>query len=170
MGKWDAVNQKLSKLPPEFREGGLEYYQRVVLTSQEVKTRDVAELVRAWKTFKAEEKQLEVQAKAIRLRLRAYELLIEKTYEGSGITTLKLEDVGSLRVEPSPHAVVTDKETFHNWCIEEGLQASMNLLWQTTNSLIKERLEAGEPFHDTETGEIIPGVKAFVRTKFVPGK
>ncbi len=162
MGKWDKVNATLQPLPDEFKQGGVEYYKKVHALAATIETREPSELIRIWKTLKAEEQRLDAEAKAARLKMRAHEALIEKIYDDQGITSMKLAEGGSLRIEPGPHAVIEDKEAFHEWCMEEGLQGSMNLLWQTTNSLVKDRLESGEP--------LPPGVKAFVKSKFVPGR
>jgi len=50
-----------------------------------------------------------------------------------------------VRTQWEPYAKVEDKELYRLWCIAEGLEKSLCLPWQSTNSVTKERLLAGLP-------------------------
>ena len=87
----------------------------------------------------------------------AYEQLIIAQFEADEVTLVRLEGVGSLSHVEEPYAQVADKEKFRQWCIENGYEHEMHLMWQKTNAILKERLVAGnqEP----------PGIKPHVRHK-----
>lgn len=93
----------------------------------------------------------------VNLELEAYGQLISDAFEREGVTNMKL--AAGVRVEShlEPYAQVTDRDAFRLWCIEQGLERSLQLPWGTTNSLVKERLVAGAPEP--------PGVSAFMKSK-----
>lgn len=93
------------------------------------------------------------------VRLCAAEQLLADQYEVEGVPSLKLEGLGSVGVQLEPYAQVQDKEAYQQWCIAQGLLPLMTVPWATTNSMTKERLLAGEAEP--------PGVKCYVKTKFV---
>lgn len=93
------------------------------------------------------------------VRLCAVEQLLSDQYEVEGVTSLKLDNIGSVGVQLEPYAQVQDKIAYQEWCLKEGLLPLMTVPWATTNSMTKDRLLAGE--------NPPPGVGAFVKTKFV---
>lgn len=95
----------------------------------------------------------------IQLRLTAYEQLLADQFENEGTRSLTLQDGANIRVQPEPYMVVQDKETFRQWCIENGHEREMHLMWQTANGILKTRLLEGEAEPE--------GTKAYMRTKIV---
>lgn len=98
----------------------------------------------------AREAQAEILARLseVGAEVTALWMLIVDSFEGNGVTSVKLADGRSVGVQLEPYAKVTDRETYRQWLLSpgnEGLAAQMTLLWQTTNSLAKERLLEGEP-------------------------
>lgn len=160
MGKWDEVLLRLTKLPMEHREGGLKYQDRVNIEKGKIQEKGTTALARKWKELRAKEDSLEAQAKALRLQLRAYESRLEESFEGEGLKKVELEEGGSIAYQPEPHTWVKDATAFHEWCLAQpDLPEKMNLLWQTTNGIAKEKLEAGQP--------LPPGLECFAKPKFV---
>ena len=159
MGKWDDVLTRLTKLPPEFRDGGHSYQEQVRLAASQLVESKPEDLARRWKKLRAEEEELEVQAKALRLQLRAVEMKMEESFEASGVKRIEFVEGGSVTHNPEPHTVVVDKDAFRKWCIENGLQDQLNLIWQTTNSIVKQRLDAGQ--------DLPPGLDCFAKPKFI---
>ena len=155
MGKYDEVNRRLTK----FEDDDLGHQARVEEVKRTIDDRASGSLARAWKELRGKKSALEEKLSGVELALTAYGQLIENAYEEDGITSLKFKEGGSVALEFVPHATVLDREEFRRWCIEEDLTNSLVLPFQTLNALTKERLLDGqnEP----------PGVKAFVRTKFV---
>ncbi len=155
MGKYNEVNKRLTKL----MDDDLNHQARVEEVKLTIDDRASESLARAWRELRGREKALKEKLSGVELALVAYEQLIENAYEEVGITSLKFKEGGSVSLEFVPHATVTDREKFRRWCIDEDLTNSLMLPFQTLNALTKERLLDGqnEP----------PGVKAFVRTKFV---
>lgn len=107
--------------------------------------------------FEAEEKKAELDE--IRTRLTACMLIMNDQFEVEDTLSLGIRDVGTIRVQPEPHAIVMDKEAHRRWCLKNGYEGSMVLPWGTTNRITKEMLMAahGEP----------DGVEAFMRPKVV---
>ena len=156
MGKYDKVIVGLPKLPwasgsPHANE---KYWEKVQIAKGEFKGGST-NLTKSYFEIRRERDVAEERLKALNLRLTALVWRIEELYEAEGIQSLKLTG-GALRLDPVPFAVVEKPEDFHQWCLDNGYGPQMNLIWQTTNSLMKERLLSGEPD--------LPGVKAFVKT------
>lgn len=111
-----------------------------------------AELRKVKEVFEAEESE-------VNLLIAAYEQLVVDYYEVEGVSSQAVVGLGTVRSQPEPHAQVTDRDKFRDWCVENGLMRSLNLAWQTTNAMVKERLLAG--------AAPPPGVEATCRTKLV---
>jgi len=158
-GKYDKVIPTLEKLPSDLKEGGVDYQDKIVAASLEIETREPAALARGWKAIRAEEDRNELEAKAMRLKRRAYEFLMEKVFEDHGLQTLALTEGGSVAHQPEPKAVVYNKDEYRTWCVEQGLAPLMTMPWQTTNRDAKEALLNDRP--------LPPGVKVFNVPKFV---
>jgi len=156
-GKYASILRDLQKLPVDLADGA-DYQFRINLIKAEVKDHSPVALAREWKRLRSVEDRVEAMAKKVRLRLRAHEQLIEEAYEAEGITKFDFVEGGSVSCYPEPYSYVEDKDTFRQWCVDEGLLSSMSLAWQTTNSMTKERLLAGQPPP--------PGVKVYSRPKF----
>lgn len=92
----------------------------------------------------------------------ATDQLVVDQFEVEGTQSLKLLEGGTVRVQEEPHAQVKDRQTYHAWCLAEGLGSQMSLPWQTTNAILKERLLSGL--------DSMPGVEAFSKAKAVYSK
>ncbi len=158
MGKYDEVNKRLAK----FLDDDLDHQARVEEVKQTVNERTPQSLTRAWRDLREKKDVLKEKLSGVQLALTAYEQLVENAYEEAGITFLKFKEGGGVRLEFVPHATVNDREELRLWCVKEELTGSMTLAFGTLNALTKERLLDGKPEP--------PGVKAFVRTKFVLSK
>ena len=79
------------------------------------------------------------------LRLEATSQLLTDQFEVEDTSSLNITGQGTVRTQYEPYAKVEDKEAFRLWCITNGLEKSLALPWQTTNSITKERLLAGQP-------------------------
>ena len=156
MGKYDKVIVGLPKL--SWASGSphenIEYWEKVQLVKGEFKGGS-AVLTKTYFKLRHERDAADEKVKALNLRLTALVGRIEELYEAEGIKNMTLLE-GTLRLDPKPHAVVEKPEEFHQWCLDNGYAPQMNLAWQTTNSLVKERLLSGEPDP--------PGIKVFVKT------
>ena len=95
----------------------------------------------------------------IKTRLTAVMLIMNEQYEVEDTLSLTLKGLGSIRVQPEPHAIVMDKERHRLWCLDRGWEESMVLPWGTTNRITKELLLDGKPEP--------AGVEAFMRPKVV---
>jgi hypothetical protein len=116
-------------------------------------------IARAYREVRAVVETLDELQSHMHLTKEAYEQLLILAYEAEGVNSLKLATGERVRIEPQPYAQVMDKEAFRQWCVAQGLERSMHLMWQTTNSLVKERLLKGEPEPD--------GIEAKMKHKIV---
>jgi len=85
------------------------------------------------------------QEKKINLIIEAYTKIMVKQYEVEDASSIRLTDGSQVLVWPEPYAQVTNHDAYRQWCIDNGYEKSLSLPWQTTNSITKERLEAGLP-------------------------
>jgi hypothetical protein len=178
-GKYSKLSKKLEPLRPEES-----YQQRVVREKNLILTRCAAcsepredhetglaactayvprqhtsaGFATRWAELRAEKAALEQQLKDVELGLEAHAQLMSDAYDAEGVARVVLADGQSIGRGEEPHAVIVDPHVFRRWCIEQDLGNLMSIPWQTANTLVKERLIAGqnEP----------PGVKAYMRTKF----
>lgn len=136
------------------------------ITSTETPTPE--SLAKEYRVLRTAKDELKLQQSIIQERLTAIEQLMTESLDrdepgwgmyGAGPTTVKLPDGDSVSIQFEPTGKVEDKEAFRLWCIENGLENSLQLWPTTMNSIVKERLLNGE--------KLPAGVKAFVMAKVV---
>jgi hypothetical protein len=99
------------------------------------------------------EKFVAEQEAKVKLVKQAYTKLMVNQFEAEDASSVRLNDGAQVLIWPEPYAQVEDPVAYRAWCIKNGLEDSLSLPWQTTNSILKERLEQGLPEMD--------GVKAY---------
>jgi hypothetical protein len=118
-----------------------------------------ADLALRYRTLRAYKELTEELLSRLDLAIEAVEDEGVTVYEGDGTASLKLDTGDTVRVQPEVYSSVEDKAAFQTWCKENGFEPQLQLLWQTMNSVTKQRLLEGlEP---------PAGVKASVKSKFV---
>lgn len=91
------------------------------------------------------------------LLVEVFQMIMVDQMEQEGITSMKLASGRPITTFEEPYAQVQDREAFRAYCeADPDLRRKMSLPWQTTNSLVKELLLAGEPEP--------PGVTCFAKT------
>jgi hypothetical protein len=104
----------------------------------------------------------------VNFQLEAYEQLLVASQQakeegwgkyGVGDNALRLEDGTTIRVQQEPYGKVMDKEAFRVWCCQNGYERQLQLWPSSMNSIVKERLKAGENVPD--------GTEAFSYDKIV---
>lgn len=78
------------------------------------------------------------------LLLEAYEELMVEQMEEEGVASLRLESGASISTYAEPHASVVDKEAFRQWCVANGYEQQLQMLWMAMNKITKERLLEGD--------------------------
>lgn len=116
-------------------------------------------LARIFRDLRAIKAMFDEQEKMTNLLLEAYGQLLVEQYEVEGTTSIKLSEGSSVRVQYEPHGKVFDKDANRLWAVNNGLENSLCLPWQTVNALTKEALLNGEEPPD--------GVEATSRPKIV---
>ncbi len=140
MGKYTNV---LVGLEAEVR-GDESFRERVDELKKKLDASSSAELANAYGDLRLSKENLEKEEKDLNLRIAAVEEVMWSKFEDERITSLKLVNGRTVRIEPSPVASVIDHEALQQWVRDQGLQRLLKLPWQTLNSISKERLLAGE--------------------------
>lgn len=105
----------------------------------------VSELAAHFVDLRKEKDIIEAHLSDCNLQIEAVSQLLGEQFEDEGLSTLKLKTGAAISIYMEPYAQVVDREAFRQWCIREGLETQLQLPWQTTNSLAKQRLLEGEP-------------------------
>jgi hypothetical protein len=120
--------------------------------------RTAARMAELYKGVRIVKNAYDRQEKILNKIKEAYHQLLTDQYEVEGIRSLGLEDGGSVRVQYEPHAKVVDKRANRLWAIENNLENSLTLPWQTVNALTKDALVKGEEPPDGVEAESRPKV------------
>ncbi len=102
------------------------------------------DLAKQYIDIRGEIDAIEAQLSEANLRLEATSQLMTEQFEVEDVSSLNIRDVGSVRTQYEPYAKVEDKEAFRLWCLDNGLEKSLALPWQSTNSIVKELLLGGQ--------------------------
>lgn len=116
-----------------------------------------ATYARAWAEYRQIRDAIEEAMKQLSLIGEAYAQMVDSQYEAEGITNMKLDGLGSVRVQVEPWASIANPDVFREWCLENDLKNKLTLLWQTTNAITKEFLERGD--------NPPPGIKVWSKPK-----
>jgi hypothetical protein len=162
--KYDHVTANLPRAPiedPDDEHKDESFEQKVLARQAELAASgySTAGLARLYRQTKQQQDELNAQLKKLNVEKMALLTLIVNAFEGEGIDMLRVTDDEGFKVSwtREPHVKVEDRDAVRKWAIEEGLERSLQLPWQTLNKLTKERLIAG--------GTEPPGTKAFFRDK-----
>lgn len=165
-GKYDTVLPGLPVLPPEDPKR-----QDKINQIKEKIGYDALTLAQGYVKLRAEKDELAAELSDVQLSIDAYEQALAESQEAQGAgwgdygakdNMLRLATGESVRVQPEPCGQVKDKEAFRLWCIAAGYERQLQLWPSTMQSIVKERLLAGEPEPD--------GVEWFRRNKIFLAK
>jgi len=140
MGKYTSVAAGLTPRPEETAwQAEVTAIKRTVLDAEPSE----ADLAKDLLALRAEKDRVKDALSAINLRVGAYEQLICDQFESAGITQLRLESGDTISTQIKPYARISDRNLFRQWCVANGLSDALQLPWQTTNSLVADRLVEG---------------------------
>jgi hypothetical protein len=160
--KYDSILSRLSPAPPHDRQDDINEYKATV--------KDVTPvgLANAYILARTEKDLLELKLREVNLRVAALEQMLTASQDGRepgwgqygvGLNSLRLASGDTIRIERAPYGQVVDREAYRQWCIKNGYERQLMLWPSRTNTIVKERLLAGEPEPD--------GVTAFSQVKVV---
>lgn len=140
----------------------VEALKKVLLADPELA--DTPSYARLYEDARQRKQAAEALLKSIEDEIEALTQLLADRFDNEGLGSLKLENGTNISIWHEPYAQVEDREKFRLWCLRNGLEKSLMLPWQTTNSLTKERLLLGDPEPD--------GVTCFskVKIRYAGGK
>lgn len=148
MGKYEHLD--LEKIPQSRNE-------KVLEAKNAIGKLPPGKLCEKYRLFRIAKDAIAEDLSDINLQIEAISELLREAYEAAGIRSLKLVSGGSIGIHPEPKAQVIEKETYRLWCLKQGLESQLALVWATTNSITKNLLLAGQPEPD--------GVKAYMLYK-----
>lgn len=121
--------------------------------------RHAGTIAQTYAALRLEAEELAATIEEAKIRLAAVQQLMIDQYEVEDTLSIGVRNVGTIRVQPEPHAIIMDKELCRQWCLKNGLEHLMVVPWGTLNRITKEMLldHRGEP----------EGITAFMRPKVV---
>lgn len=155
--KYTSVVNRLPKFQPVNESTTQE--ELIGKLTKELKVLGFEDKLAMFCELREERDRLEDERKAVDAKIEALTRLIIDSYEERGVQSVKLDSGASVSMQVEPYAQVVDRDAFREWCIKNGLANALQLPWQSTSSLTKERLLAGDPEPD--------GVQAFCKSKLV---
>lgn len=157
MGKYSGLD--LPRLPRD-EEGSHRENVRAFKTTIEAKT--PSEFLERYAKVRRTMDAIKKQKSEIQIELDAVSEMLIDSYEEQEISSLKLENGDTLRVDLKPYPQMQGpegRELFRQWCLGQGLEREMHLHFQTATSMVCTMLLAGDPEP--------PGVEAFMKEKLV---
>jgi len=149
MGKYDEFVGTLPKEDP--LEGkSPEYRERVAAHAELIRSaadfkQHASHMARIYAEIRREKAEVVEELSEIDARLAAIEAMLLEQLEVEGMQRLALADGATVSVRNDISAKVLDKETFRVWCVENGLEKSLQLWPSTTTAMCKERMQQGLP-------------------------
>jgi hypothetical protein len=151
MGKYSSV---VANLPRLAGEPG--FQAKVEEAKTQIFNRAPGDLAALYLRLRDVKDEIAAKESQLNVDLAAVEQLMWSAFEDAGLTSVKLSDGSSIRVQQEPFVTVLDRAAVRQWAEGNGLGESLQVPWMTLNSATKERLLAGLPAPD--------GVEVSVRT------
>ncbi len=140
-GKYAGI---IAGLEREVRGDSASYRERVEELKAKLDKLSSAELANTYGSMRSEKDRIDDLDKNINMRIAAVEEAMWDKFENEGITSLKLTNGRTVRIDVAPVSKVIDKEALMHWVRDNGLQGLLSLHAGTLNSLTNERLLAKE--------------------------
>ena len=140
MGKYTTLASSFAAKPE-----AIGFQDRVDKAKTEIHATTQIELANRLIAIREEKQDAKEILSEVNVRLSAVEQMLIDAFEEGGVTSLKLESGASVSTQIRPWVRVEDRRAFHLWCLDNGFADALALPWQTTNSLVSERLIDGLP-------------------------
>lgn len=147
MGKWTGIKDDFPKYQT--------FDEKVKQARQEYAELSKMELVEKFREKKNLKEALEDNISELNTALEAIGGLVCDLMESTGESSFKCKD-GTFFLKDEPYSAVEDMELFKKWIIENKMEDILRPQWQTTNAIVKDRLERGE--------NVPPGINVFIKT------
>jgi len=143
VGKYSSIASRFAPKPETSA-----FQERVDQAKNAIKASSQVDLAHQLLAVRAEKNDAKEILAEINVRLVAIEQVLADAFEHVGVTGIKLDSGESISTQVKPWARVEDKRAFRAWCVEHGYEEALALPWQTTNSLVSDRLVEGLPEPD----------------------
>lgn len=166
MGKWSEKTKDLPAFEQDDRNWQHEINEQKTLFVRSLTEANggvaptAAMLAEMYKAKRLEKAAHEEKEHKLNTDIEALTQLIIDAYEEEGVDMLRLTSGGKVSTKIEPYAQVKDKQAYLEWLLgDPDLRRSLSLPWQTTNALVKHKLEDEE--------ELPPGIGVFRKTSLV---
>jgi hypothetical protein len=154
MGKYTSILRGL----PSYKGEDATQAEKIAAKRAELGVLTAVQAATGYRAARDVKDELAAKLEDAQVIVKAYEEILQETYEMEGVTSLKLADGSTVSTFVEPYASVKNPLAFRKWVQEQpGLEQRMTLPWTTTNSITKEMLLDGD--------EPPPGVEVFVKSK-----
>lgn len=153
MGKYSKFKESLTKFqqPTEWQES----IDRVK-EEQNFEGKTNVELSQVFAEAKDEKATLEARIRDMNTIIEAVNQVLVVRLEDDDITSFKTTDGSTFFIKDEPYSSVSDKQAFHKFIKEEGLDDLFTVHYQTMLAMVKERLEKNE--------EPPPGISVYMKS------
>jgi len=104
-------------------------------------------LCRLLADFRDESSRLDVRQQEISEHIEAIGQLLADRWSAEGMTSLNVEGLGTFSIHPKLYVSAAQKDVYFQWLRDNGMEALIQpaVPPKTTESLVRERLEEGQP-------------------------
>lgn len=117
---------------------------------------DPAQLSIEFRRLKDEKEALEAKIRELNVAIAAHDIALAAWLEEAGLTQFKTDDGDTLFIKDEPYTSVEDREKWMGWIQETKQEALLSVNYMTMNSIVKDRLQQGQP--------VPPGLKVYIKT------
>ena len=142
MGKWDKVVAKLPPKPSDDPNRQYQVEQEKAKILESLGTGNIEQLVKLYISLRKQRDFFKTKLEPINLGLEALEQMLDEAFAGANVTSVHTNE-GNVNVRREPVVSVVDKDGVRLWAIENGFERELTILWQTLNSVMKERMLTG---------------------------
>lgn len=154
--KWAKIKDKFPKLGASDDQGFIEKVAEARMTHGAL---TLKELMAKYAEIRAQKDELEDQISCLNVDIEALNQLLLEQLEAAGLTSMKAEDGKNFFMNVEPTVKVIDRGLLEAHIeAHPELEYLYGIMWQSLNSLVKEKLEKGED------DSIPPGTEVYIKT------
>lgn len=105
------------------------------------------DLLRDLQNLRTQQDELDLKKQRLSERIDAISQVMADRWDAAGVSSMKIDDLGTFSLQVKLHVSTADKEVYHAWLRENGYETLIQptVAPKTTESMVRERLEEGLP-------------------------